>query len=271
MEDKLKYYKNCSKCGCEQRYKNRSVLNRAIKLNTDCNKCSHIKFKNKSNMNVRKKINEIDIEKIKDLYIKNKLSCDKIGKLFNTSRTPIAKILKDLNLLKNGKSNGVKIVLSEEQEILIRNMYLFEYKNTTQIAEKLLLSPSRVSLYLVNKGYKRTLSEGNFIGKIIKFHNISPEEYLKKLPEYVKYRRMVDIITRKQPIETLEHFNLRGNYTNDDSYHLDHKYSVLEGFKNGIAPEIIGNIRNLEFIPWKENQSKSSKCSITIEELINNI
>ena len=33
----------------------------------------------------------------------------------------------------------------------------------------------------------------------------------------------------------------------------------------------IGNIVNLEFIPWQENVKKRTKCSITKEELITNL
>ena len=53
------------------------------------------------------------------------------------------------------------------------------------------------------------------------------------------------------------------------AYHLDHKFSIIEGFKNNIKPEIIGSINNLEFIPWEENLLKRAKCSITKEQLIN--
>lgn len=47
----------------------------------------------------------------------------------------------------------------------------------------------------------------------------------------------------------------------------DHKFSIIEGFKNNISPEIIGNIVNLEFILASENLSKNSCCSIDKEEL----
>lgn len=52
------------------------------------------------------------------------------------------------------------------------------------------------------------------------------------------------------------------------NFHLDYKYSILEGYKNNISPEIIGNIKNLEFIPWEENIKKRTKNYITINELI---
>ena len=50
-------------------------------------------------------------------------------------------------------------------------------------------------------------------------------------------------------------------------YHLDHKFSISEGFKLGLLPRIIANPNNLEIIKSNENMSKGSKCSITIEEL----
>lgn len=50
-------------------------------------------------------------------------------------------------------------------------------------------------------------------------------------------------------------------------YHLDHRFSLLECFKNKVPVEIAGSISNLEFIPWEQNDSKSAKCSITKEKL----
>lgn len=54
----------------------------------------------------------------------------------------------------------------------------------------------------------------------------------------------------------------------EDAYHLDHKFSLLEGFKNNIDPKIIGSRYNLELIPAKENTQKQANCSITKEELM---
>ena len=54
-----------------------------------------------------------------------------------------------------------------------------------------------------------------------------------------------------------------------NAIHCDHKYSVLQGFKDGILPCIIGNQCNLELIHWKDNIKKLDKCSITKEDLFN--
>ena len=66
---------------------------------------------------------------------------------------------------------------------------------------------------------------------------------------------------------TMENYQKRGVSGIEGSYQLDHKYSILEGFKQGIAPEIIGAINNLEFIPWEENASKRTNCSITLDKI----
>ena len=71
-----------------------------------------------------------------------------------------------------------------------------------------------------------------------------------------------------KPIYKLSNYGKRGVSGVNGNYHLDHKYSILEGYKNKISPEIIGNIKNLEFIPWEENIKKRTKNSITINELI---
>lgn len=85
-------------------------------------------------------------------------------------------------------------------------------------------------------------------------------------PEYTKwtkYRRRVYYWTNKNDLEQLENYSQRSL----TGYHLDHKYSIAEGFKNNIPPEVIGCFGNLEMLTMKENCSKGSRCSITQEQL----
>jgi len=60
----------------------------------------------------------------------------------------------------------------------------------------------------------------------------------------------------------VKNINLRGI-----NYHLDHKYSIKQGFMNNIPPYLIGSIKNLEIITTSINCSKQDKCSININEL----
>lgn len=96
----------------------------------------------------------------------------------------------------------------------------------------------------------------------------SYEDYLKQLPKFTKYKNEVVRITYRQNIGQLSNFEKRGKAGVEGAYHLDHKFSILEGFKQGIDPNIIGGIKNLHFIPWQENISKGDKCSITIANII---
>lgn len=53
--------------------------------------------------------------------------------------------------------------------------------------------------------------------------------------------------------------------------HLDHMYSVYQGFIEKVSPYVIGFIGNLEFLSAKENCSKQLKCSQSLEQLLNKI
>jgi hypothetical protein len=76
------------------------------------------------------------------------------------------------------------------------------------------------------------------------------------ISKFKRYRYKVDSLTRNQPIHLLENFNKRGRAGVDGAYHLDHIVSVWKGFHKKIPPEKIANIKNLRFIPWRENQKK---------------
>lgn len=81
--------------------------------------------------------------------------------------------------------------------------------------------------------------------------------------DYEIYRRNVDRLTSKNPIHLLENFNKRGV----TGYHLDHKFSVSEGFKQNILPYHIASMKNLEMIDGSLNRQKSTNCSISREDL----
>lgn len=78
--------------------------------------------------------------------------------------------------------------------------------------------------------------------------------------EFSKYKAEVYRITRTQDITLLEHYDKpRGRCGVEGAYQLDHIISIKFGFDNSIDPDIIGNISNLQFIPWKLNRDKSYK------------
>jgi len=88
----------------------------------------------------------------------------------------------------------------------------------------------------------------------------SYESYITDLDNRKKYYREVRKITHKQDISILENYNkLRGVCGIPDAYQLDHIIPISVGYEQGIPPDVIGDILNLQIIPWKDNLLKSNK------------
>ena len=93
---------------------------------------------------------------------------------------------------------------------------------------------------------------------------------LRKLPEgsrsdFCSYRNAVYRATKLS-------IKLFGNdcfETRSKEIHLDHMYSMLEGFLNLIDPYVIGMVENLRVVSRSENCSKQHRCIYTKEELFN--
>jgi phage FluMu protein Com len=87
------------------------------------------------------------------------------------------------------------------------------------------------------------------------------------ISEYEQYRKQVWKISNQQFIEHYYKINPE-NIRRGPKYHLDHKYSIQQGWKNNVLPEIIGSWKNLQLLPAKQNQSKSNKCSVLLEDIM---
>jgi hypothetical protein len=53
--------------------------------------------------------------------------------------------------------------------------------------------------------------------------------------------------------------------------HLDHRYSISQGFKDQINPFFIAHPCNLQMMKARLNKKKNAKCDITIEELLEGV
>ena len=99
-----------------------------------------------------------EIRKIELLYSQG-MGCAKIGEIFKLSKRPILELLRKRNLLNKGTSDGRKIVLTENQEKKIYELYHNENKNPTQIAKNLQLSLPFIDKFLQTSGYRRNKAE----------------------------------------------------------------------------------------------------------------
>jgi hypothetical protein len=83
----------------------------------------------------------------------------------------------------------------------------------------------------------------------------------KDIPEYEKYRRRVWQISN-------QNYKLHKNKINPENlprgvkYHLDHKYSIQQGWVNGKPAENIGSCENLQILEAQTNRRKGNKCIV---------
>jgi tRNA nucleotidyltransferase/poly(A) polymerase len=90
-----------------------------------------------------------------------------------------------------------------------------------------------------------------------------------EIEEFEKYKNKVRQLTKEN---YRKHFyEIPNAKKRGYDWHLDHKYSIFNGFKNNIPSEVIAHYSNLEVIPYNENISKNSKNSINLNELITSI
>jgi hypothetical protein len=83
-----------------------------------------------------------------------------------------------------------------------------------------------------------------------------------------KYRLQVKKISERSYHDyyyKINHNNLvRSRY----KYHLDHIFSIEEGFKQEVPPEVIGHWSNLRMLWHLDNSVKNTKCHKTLDQLL---
>lgn len=85
-----------------------------------------------------------------------------------------------------------------------------------------------------------------------------------------KYRLAVKSITARSYHDYYYVINPDNLPRSRFEYHVDHIYSVEEGFKNNVPPEIIGHYTNLRMMWHLDNCKKNTKCHITLDQLYEN-
>jgi len=85
--------------------------------------------------------------------------------------------------------------------------------------------------------------------------------------EYYRYKSVVLYITEQFRTEITTGYKT-GLAGTPGAYHIDHMFSIMNGYKNQVSPILIGSKYNLKMIPWKDNLSKHSSSSISFNELL---
>ncbi|MAH43757.1 hypothetical protein CL614_08635 [archaeon] len=79
---------------------------------------------------------------------------------------------------------------------------------------------------------------------------------IKDLDRKLYYAQVWEV-TESQSLNILENFDKRGW----KNHHLDHIFPIYRGYLQNISPKRVGNIKNLQFIPFEENLSKGSQLT----------
>jgi len=93
--------------------------------------------------------------------------------------------------------------------------------------------------------------------KRTKFGTLDPE----RAKEYRRYARFIRQRAQQWAKE-------QGYVLGQQTYHVDHKLSILDAWKAGLSEEVVNHPANLQIIEAKSNTSKGSRSTLTIEELL---
>jgi hypothetical protein len=124
----------------------------------------------------------------------------------------------------------------------------------------------RIVTTLLDTLSRRTVEESRRIGEKIRNGQVLSGRAMSadQIDQFALYKSKVWAETKRNDLSLLENVDKRGRA----SFHLDHKYSIWQGFIDGTCPTIVGHIKNLEMLPFQENLSKFNKCSHSLLELL---
>lgn len=194
---------------------------------------------------------------------RQKISAANLGKKRNQTHIENYKKAAGERLYGNNRKPGWK--LSEETIFKIKktNKKTWNKNNKPEKWMKMTLNNPKwfKKLSLAGKGRHKSLDS---IKKQIKTKTgYSYEEWQNKKREYEKYRNKVMLFTRRNDISLIEN-----NQIKQTGWHLDHNYSIYDGWINNIDPKIVGHHVNLRYIPAEHNCRKNKNSEICLTELL---
>lgn len=92
----------------------------------------------------------------------------------------------------------------------------------------------------------------------------------KNKDEFYRYKSVIIHLTEKLRKSVSEGYKT-GLAGQAGAFHIDHIFSIKEGYEKNISPFAIANVKNLRMIPWEKNLKKHSSSDITNSELFENV
>jgi hypothetical protein len=283
------YKKNCPTCGKEMVYKSKDTLSDSIRKNRNCRECmgkvisekrKGMKFstEHKKSLSKAKKGSKLGEEHKKNigLSLKGMIRTDESKKRYSES--------------KMGDKNPAK---RQDVKDKIRKTVLKKYSDDPTYKER--IRNTVLMKYKLDPTYKERISN-TWLKKI----EDDPEwanrlsapliRYFKNNPCFVSFEELDDFMKYKSKVRSLTNYNKRlllkewngmdyydneyiKDYFNLDSRDkkyptIDHKTSVVYGFKNGFSSDYIGSIDNICFTKRRLNSNKHMSTEIEFKKII---
>ena len=189
------------------------------------------------------------------------------------------------------KYNGEKIYVKcdfcqYEYSVKCRNYITKKHHYHRSCAQKLKILKGEYDYsYRKTKEYRENMREimqkSQAWKKAQPIRNKALKEYWKRIrggkelhevfSEWQLYRKTVYKITEITYRKFKQIINLNNFQRGRGKYHLDHKFSILEGFKNNIPPYVIAHQSNLQMLKESINIAKDYKCDINMMQLFGGV
>ena len=118
---------------------------------------------------------------------------------------------------------------------------------------------------LGRNGYARIASKAIIKGNLTKAEK-GIITHPSNRDSYYRYKTLVLHLTNYHRQKLTEGY-VTGLAGKPGAWHIDHKFSIIQGFREKISPFVIGHRENLQMLPWKQNIQKLHRCDISKEEL----
>lgn len=226
------FNKNCPSCGCQMEYKSKDSLNFSIKKSSMCRKCvgNIISEKMKG-----KPLSEEHKKKLSDVKKGTKLS-EEHKKNIGTSCKGLKRSNESKKRYSESKMGDKNPAKRQEIRDKIRDSVIRKYKLNPNIKEK--ISMSLIKYFKENPNFTS-------------FDELCEFEQFKILVWKLTNKNKKILLKTWNGLDYYDEENIKNNfnldYNNDKYPTIDHKISILYGFKNKFNPEQIGSIDNLCF------------------------
>lgn len=245
-------------------YNKQKAINWNIEHKTEIDKILELS-KMYSSYDIQFIITNISLEKIRKILKEHNIDESKIYIHSNNKST--------INLCKNVLNKSTSITFEDVEKVKeIIHKHIFEDNIPPQdiaIMYNYTGKPETFSAYLINCLHLKlkTLSEAvvTYNERIGLYDNKTEKELYYLQCDFKFSEKIYPFIKGYELLEKYSWYNQFKNWI--EGLVKDHRVSKIYGYLNKINPNLISHPANCEFMLQLDNSSKSRKCSITVEEL----